>query len=228
MPPAPDKLSPASASAPFSARFFAVVPAAGRSVRMGEPKLLLPWGESTIIESVLATWRASRVTRIVVVVHPADTRLAELCRTAGATVVQPEIPPPDMKASVGHALEWLAAHESPTEHDAWLLAPADMPLVTTAVIDAVIAAHNSAAPSIVAPAANDRRGHPVLFPWTLASEVARLAEHEGLNALVKRHSVHELPWPNAKEIMTDIDTPAEYQASQARKTSREGEAPAEP
>jgi len=227
MPPAPQESSPASDS-PARARFFAVVPAAGRSVRMGEPKLLLPWGKSTIIESVLAAWRASRVTRIVVVVHPADARLAELCQSAGATVIQPEIPPPDMKASVRHAVAWLVAHESPTDHDAWLLAPADMPLVTTAVIDAVIAAHNMAAPSIVAPAANDRRGHPVLFPWPLSNEVAQLAENEGLNALVKRHVVKELPWQNAQEILTDIDTPAEYQASQSRKTSREGEAPAEP
>jgi molybdenum cofactor cytidylyltransferase len=210
------------------ARFFAIVPAAGRSVRMGEPKLLLPWGETTIIESVLAAWRASRVTRMVVVLHPADAQLAAHCRSAGVVIVQPEIPPPDMKSSVRHALAWLTTHESPTEDDAWLLAPADMPLVTTAVIDAVITAHNSAAPSIIAPAANDRRGHPVLFPWSLAREVAGLAEHEGLNALVKRHVVKELPWPNAQEILTDIDTPAEYQASQARKTSREGEAPAEP
>ena len=113
MPPAPQESAPDSASASSSARFFAIVPAAGRSVRMGEPKLLLPWGETTIIESVLAAWRASRVARIVVVVHPEDTRLAELCRAASAMVIQPEIPPPDMKASVCHALAWLAVHESP-------------------------------------------------------------------------------------------------------------------
>ena len=44
----------------MSTRSFAVVPAAGRSRRMGRPKLLLPWGESTIIQQVLGAWRASQ------------------------------------------------------------------------------------------------------------------------------------------------------------------------
>jgi molybdenum cofactor cytidylyltransferase len=216
MPPAPQASSPGRVLTPSPARFFAIVPAAGRSVRMGEPKLLLPWGSATMIESVLAAWRASRVARIVVVVHPADAQLAEVCRAAGAIVIQPEIPPPDMKASVQHALAWLTVQESPAEHDAWLLAPADMPLVTTAVINSVIAAHEGAAPSIVAPVATGRRGHPVLFPWPLASEVSRLAESEGLNALVKRHTIKELPWPSAREILTDVDTPTEYRDNQSR------------
>jgi CTP:molybdopterin cytidylyltransferase MocA len=34
---------------------FAIIPAAGRSVRMGQPKLLLPWGQTTLLEHVLAT-----------------------------------------------------------------------------------------------------------------------------------------------------------------------------
>jgi len=195
------------ASAP---RFFAVVPAAGRSARMGEPKLLLPWGDSTMIEHVLAQWRAADVARVVIVVHPADARLAELCRGAGAVVVQPEVPPADMKASVRHALNWITEHEAPRAQDAWLLAPADMPLVTPAVIRAVIAAHDKTAPRIIAPIAAGRRGHPVLFPWPLADEVAGLAENEGVSAIVQRHAVKELAWPNAQEVLTDIDTPEEY------------------
>lgn len=206
-------------------RFFAVVPAAGRSARMGEPKLLLPWSQATIIESVLAHWRASRVARMVVVVHPQDTRLAELCRAAGAMLIQPDVPPEDMKASVQHALAWIERHEAPTAQDAWLLAPADMPLVTPAVIDAVIAAHDPAAPRIVAPTAAGRRGHPVLFPWPLVSEVFCLGHDQGVSALVQRHTVKELPWANAREILTDIDTPEEYRNSSMHKAHREGEAP---
>ena len=32
---------------------FAVIPAAGRSQRMRQPKLLLPWNHGTLIEHVL-------------------------------------------------------------------------------------------------------------------------------------------------------------------------------
>ena len=68
-----------SQSAP---RFFGVIPAAGRSVRMGEPKLLLPWRDGTLIEHVLAQWLASRVACLTVVVHPEDVELAAICRRA--------------------------------------------------------------------------------------------------------------------------------------------------
>ena len=61
-------------------RFFGVIPAAGRSVRMGEPKLLLPWRDGTLIEHVLAQWLASRVACVTVVVHPDDQELAAVCR----------------------------------------------------------------------------------------------------------------------------------------------------
>ena len=59
-------------------RTFAIIPAAGRSQRMGQPKLLLPWRNSTIIEHVLAAWRASQVSHMLMVVHPADRQLAEI------------------------------------------------------------------------------------------------------------------------------------------------------
>jgi molybdenum cofactor cytidylyltransferase len=58
-------------------RSFAIVPAAGRSARMGAPKLLLPLGDRPVIDWVLAAWTASRVTRTVVVVRADDAPLLE-------------------------------------------------------------------------------------------------------------------------------------------------------
>ena len=42
-------------------RSFAIIPAAGRSVRMGRQKLLMPWGDATLIETgavIIATGSA--------------------------------------------------------------------------------------------------------------------------------------------------------------------------
>ena len=50
-------------------RSFAIIPACGRSVRMGTPKLLMPWKDSTVIEAVLAAWEQSQIDEIVVVVR---------------------------------------------------------------------------------------------------------------------------------------------------------------
>ena len=70
-------------------RSFGILPAAGLSVRMGEPKLLLPWGNSTIIEHVVATWQASQVDELVVVVRADDKALYNLLGKLDVHVVAP-------------------------------------------------------------------------------------------------------------------------------------------
>ena len=188
-------------------RFFAIVPAAGRSRRMGTPKLLLPWRERPLITHVLDAWRASRVSRVIVIAHPEDRHLAEVCSASGTTVVVPEVPPAEMKDSIACGLAWIAAHEHPAATDAWVVAPADLPRLSAAEIDRVIEAYDPASPRVVVPAHAGRRGHPALFPWGLAAEVARLAPDEGLNALFDRHPICEIA---AAPSAGDIDTPDDY------------------
>lgn len=202
---------------------FAVIPAAGRSLRMGRPKLLLPWGDGALIEHVIATWRASQVRRIVVVAHPDDSPLARLAQDAGAEVVQPSDAPPDMKASVRVALEHLSASH-PAEIDAWLLAPGDLPGLTVATINRVIDAYRQfgadrpGPPPICVASFRGRRGHPALFPWPLAAEVANLAAGDGLNTLLARHEVRLIP-AGEDAISADVDTPEDYADWQARPSS---------
>jgi molybdenum cofactor cytidylyltransferase len=207
-------------------RAFAVVPAAGRSVRMGKPKLLLPWGKAgaTVIEGVLAAWRASSVERIVVVTHPGDSQLAEICRAAGADVHPAPTPPPDMKASIRYGLEHLARTACPADHDAWLVAPADLPLLTTATIERVIAAYDPASRRAVRPRHRGKFGHPVLWPYRAAALVAALPADRGLDALFEaspfdanRYDSQPFGVP-AFEVVEcgpdavgdDVDTPDEY------------------
>ena len=194
---------------------FAVIPAAGRSQRMGRPKLLLPWGDSTVIEHVLAAWRDSPVHRVVMVVHPDDGELADVARRCQATVVRPEVPPAEMKESVRIALEHVAAEFAPAADDAWLLAPADMPTLDRATIDRLVAAYQTAEPAIWVPRFEGRRGHPVLFPWPLAAEVGRLGPDEGVRALLDRHPVRTISAVGAS-VLEDLDTPKQYEQLRRR------------
>jgi CTP:molybdopterin cytidylyltransferase MocA len=108
---------------------------------MGQAKLLLPWGDTTVIGAVLNAWRVSRVSHVIVVVHPDDAELAARCRAGGAMVVLPEVPPPEMRVSVQVGLRYVREQFHPAEDDAWLLAPADMPLIKPSTIDQLIDAH---------------------------------------------------------------------------------------
>lgn len=176
---------------------------------MGTAKLLMPFGETTIVERVLQAWQGSSVDRTVVVVRRDDRELADVCSAAGAEVVRPPTDPPDMKASVLAGLRYLESHCAPEPADVWLLAPADMPLLTSALIERVLSECPGAANSIVVPESGGRDGHPVAFPWRLAAEVAALGPDEGVNALLPRHPVIRFEW-RAGGQWEDVDTPEEY------------------
>lgn len=191
-------------------RVFGVLPAAGRSRRMGRPKLLLPAGEGTLIEHVLRTWRAC-VPVVVVVVHPQDTLLADICRRCGAHVVVAQQPPPDMRASVACALDELRCLYRPSDEDGWLLAPADMPGLTAAAIGSVLAARAPGRQEMLIPVWKGSRGHPVYFPWPLAERVVVLPDGVGIDTLVRQGPAREVTAADAS-VLSDLDTPEAYEA----------------
>jgi molybdenum cofactor cytidylyltransferase len=191
-------------------RAFAIIPAAGISARMGTPKLLLRWRGKTTIEHTIDAWQASGVDRVLVVVRADDAELAAVVRQSGATVVIADPPPADMKASVQAGLDYIAAHENPSQDDVWLTAPADLPALSSEVIRRLRAAHTAASPRVLVAGHQASPGHPVLFPWPYAKKVAELSADEGLNRLVQRSgSVIVECGEHAR--CADLDTPDDYQ-----------------
>lgn len=206
--PQDDDPKPASAAPSWGS--FAIVPAAGRSQRMGQPKLLLPWGATTVIEHVLAAWKASRVLAVIVTVHPGDDVLIARCRAAGADVVIVDPPPADMKASVAAGLAYAEATYHPGPADVWLLAPADMPRLNARLIEQLLSAHKPHDPRVLVPVAAGRRGHPVLFPWPLAAAVSKLPTEQGIDALVAAAHPVEIDCDELAAF-ADLDTPDDYE-----------------
>ena len=197
-------------------RTFAVVPAAGHSARMGRPKLLMRLGDTTLLALIVDAWRRSRVDRVLVVVRPDDAEVADAARQLGVDVVVPESPPPDMKASIQAGLRHIERHDAPASADAFLVAPADIPRLSSAIVDRLIDRHgNSADPRrILVPTLAGQRGPPVLFPWPLFNEVFALANNEGLNAIVDRHSATLVPCDDliaaGEQPFADVDTPDDF------------------
>ena len=190
-------------------RSFAIVPAAGRSVRMGAPKLLLPVAGRPLIDHVLAAWSASRSTRIVVVVRGDDHALATRCRQFPVELLRPQTTPEEMCDSVRLALDHLTSTAAPADDDAVLLAPADLPGLSAAILDRMLGEYESSRPHAVVPVVTGRRGHPLVLSWSAAQGVYRLAPHEGVNALVARLPLREIAWPLPDEVC-DMDTRDDY------------------
>lgn len=182
-----------------------------------QQKLLLPWTESngqTVINSVLNAWQTSQIDRVVVVVRGEDTELLKACEAFDVDVVTPAISPEQMKSSIQIGLRHLKKTYSPLDSDYWLVAPADLPTLTSELINRVLS-DARASSSIVVPRFGDsresmKRGHPVAFPWRLNEAVFELGEQEGLNRLTETHPVKWLDRPGSERPI-DMDTPEEYQ-----------------
>lgn len=177
---------------------------------MGTAKLLLPLGEKTILERTMDAWKSSGVDRVLVVIRADDAPLAALVRQSGATLVAADPPPADMKASVKAGLRYLADSIKPAANDVWLTAPADLPSLSREVVRRLLAVYNPDAPQALVAGHNGRCGHPVLFPWSHAAEVDKLAPDEGLNRLVERSGAVLFECGEAA-LCSDIDTPDDYQ-----------------
>lgn len=189
---------------------YPVVPAAGLSRRMGRPKLNLPLGGKAVLSHVLDRLARTTARPALVALGPSTAFLAPLVRPPTRYLILPA-DTPDMRTTLERGLEWIEVHESPRPTDAFLLALADQPMLSPPIMDRLIHAHQADPTRIRVPAHQGRRGHPVLFPWTMVEQLRGLPQHVGANSLLKDHLslVTELP-TDEPEILDDIDEPADY------------------
>lgn len=190
-----------------SPRVFAIVPAAGESRRMGQAKLLLPWKEHTVIDSVLEAWTASNVESTLVVTRSDDAPLQQACERWPVKLLSSDPDPCDMKESIQVALRYASDNLSPTNEDYWMVAPADLPTLNSVLINRIVALRNDH--DVVAPRFGDRQGHPVLLSWRLSGAMLQLPDDAGLDALLAEQTIHFVDF-DAGDRLVDIDTPEEY------------------
>ena len=192
---------------------FGLIPAAGKSRRMGRPKLLLPLAELTVVEHVLNAMRSAGVADVLVVVAPDADVLANLATAAGAHVLRLAEDTPDMRATCLHGLAWLNEHFQPQDDDGWLLLPADHPTVRPDVVRSLLAAaQENGDKKIFVPTHEGRRGHPTWLSWAHVAAIRAMPSEQGLNAFIRSRAPEtlELSWPS-DEILRDLDTPEDYQ-----------------
>ena len=172
---------------------------------MGRPKLLLPWGESTVLESTLAALREGGVPTIVVVLAPQGPLAGWRPPPGVRTAVNPE-PASGMLSSVLVGLAALA-----TAPDPLLVCPADLPALRPSTVAALLAAYSELG-GVVVPRHGRRRGHPLLIAPRWQARMPEIAHHRtGLRRIL------ELAAGAVLEVVVDdpgavgdVDTPEDY------------------
>ena len=174
-------------------------------------KLLLPFGETTLIERVVRTVRQSEAGDVIVVVgHEAD-RVRTVLEGHGVTVVENDRYREGMTTSI-HA----GVRAASPEAAGFMICLSDLPLIEPEELNRLIAAFEQAARDderpIVVPTFESRRGNPVLFSAFYKPELLDHKELMGCKEIVKQNPHHVLEVAMATDhVLRDIDTMEAYQ-----------------
>jgi molybdenum cofactor cytidylyltransferase len=192
----------------------ALILAAGESRRMGEPKMLLPWGDTTILEAVVGTALVSPVDKVLVVLGAERKRISGILKSYP---VEPVFNPDFQRGMLSSVQAGFAA--LPEEARAALILLGDQPFVSGTVLGRLCAASVEYPDSIILPVFMGRRGHPLLVPAVFREEIPRLSDSQGLRELIHRHADRILEIEVEQEnILLDIDDPDSYRAALRKET----------
>jgi molybdopterin converting factor small subunit len=100
-----------------------------------------------------------------------------------------------------------------------ILTPGDCPGITPELVAALIDRAAREPETMIVPVWNERRGHPIVLPWKLATEISRLPAGAGVNALTSDPSrrLAELAVPGP-DVCADLDTPGDLRNWLERKS----------
>ena len=188
----------------------ALILAAGRSSRMGRPKAFLPHrlADVTFLDYLISSARSGGAETIYVIGTKGDQALRQAAIAAGATYVENADADRGQLSSIVTGID----HIPDPGAGSILLLPVDIPLVTPAVVGAVLAAATDSAAAIVRAVHSGRHGHPVLFKRAVFDELRHADPAIGARAVVRADPTRvidvEVDDPG---VLEDVDTPQDYE-----------------
>jgi molybdenum cofactor cytidylyltransferase len=196
---------------PFS--LGVVILAAGRSSRMGQPKLLMPWSETSILGHLLQQWRTLGAQQVAVVCAANDVGIqAELDRlnfSARLRVINP-IPERGMFSSIQAASRWENWERNLTH---WAIVLGDQPHLRADTLQRILSCTVANPDKICQPRKDGHRRHPVVLP---KNSFERLANSTAAHLKDFLESC-EIAFCEMTEsgLDLDIDRPEDYQKARS-------------
>jgi molybdenum cofactor cytidylyltransferase len=184
---------------------------------MGRPKLLLPWGETSVLGHLVRQWHELGAGQIAVVCATDDVRIsAELDRLDFPEANRIVNPNPDrgMFSSVQCAAEWKGWQKSLTH---WAIVLGDQPHLRLETLRAIVDFSVAHRDKVCQPRKDAHRHHPVLLPRSAFERLTNSTAQNLKEFLESYETAYcELNDPG---LELDIDRPEDYQ--RARKLAIE-------
>jgi molybdenum cofactor cytidylyltransferase len=192
-----------------------IILAAGASRRMGLPKLLLPWGETSVLGHLLQRWNRLAVSQITVV-HAAGAKplIDELdrLRFSEANRIANSTPDHGMFSSIQSAANWMGWHPNLTH---WIVTLGDQPQLKDATLQSLLNFGTRNPDKICQPMRQERRKHPVLLPKRLFRELAKTRAGDLKMFLLEYARDLSGFQSDDAGLDFDLDTPEDYERVKA-------------
>jgi len=214
--------------------FAVVILGAGASSRMGRPKLLLPWRDTTVIGAILRQWRELGAAQIAIVHRQNDDKLVEEIKRAegragsplpaaaqtndgahGVTrptnvstgfIINPQ-PERGMVSSIVCAANWPGWTK---EISIWAVVLGDQPHLRPETLRQLLGFSAQHPDAVCQPEFGGHARHPVILPR------AAFAELKNTRSATLKDFLKLLPLPRVQcsikdaGLSLDMDTPADY------------------
>lgn len=186
----------------------AIILAAGESRRMGKPKPLLRFEDTTFLEQIISVLRRSLLDRITVVLGAKAKTIQRSTDLSGTDVVINKDYRKGQLSSLIAGLE-----NAPPETEAILLCLVDNPFITTTIVNRIVSTFRETKRPIVVPVFNKKRGHPALFAKSLFKELINAPTEKGARYVVysNEDKVVEVETPESA-VLVRIDKPEDYRS----------------
>jgi len=191
----------------------AVVLAAGLATRFGSCKQLLRLGADFkagyLVEVVVNRLLSSQIEEIVVVTGNQYEKISDVLADKAVELSFN----PDYKLGLSSSIkQGIKEVEDLKQLAGVLFTPADMPHLTSSVIDDLLNDFRKNSSSIVVPEYQGQRGNPVIFPKSLLAELKQVKGDKGGREIIKQNpDLVRRVEVASDEVIFDIDTKKDYQ-----------------
>lgn len=193
---------------------WAIIPAAGLSRRMGQPKQTLPHRGSTLAGTVVKTVLDAGVAKLIVVTRsellerlglPADERVRVAVNDDPASEMIDSI-----RIGLGRVEAGIADADEGASTTGVMVVPADMPAISTEVCRQCMTVFREDPERIIVASHSGTRGHPIIFPFSLRDAIDRL--ENGLRELLSVYP-ELVARVDCSEpgVIEDVDEPGDYE-----------------
>jgi molybdenum cofactor cytidylyltransferase len=185
-------------------RVGGVVLAAGESSRLGGVKQLMTFRGKPLVAYSAETALVGELDPIIVVVGKDGEAITNSLKDYHIQIVENTEPELGQSSSVYVGLNAIHDHV-----DAVIFLLADMPLVTSDLVVALVKKHRQTLGPVIAPFVEGKRGNPVLFDRMTFDALREVKGDQGGRAIFSHYPVVQVEWDDS--VLFDIDSEEDLQ-----------------